>query len=237
MGVCLSTSDWIYQMLICMNIWFLFVCHQTRQGMTLPAVEDMRAAIYNCLPSALWGRCVCINVSESVCAYGKLEWWTAVVLNRAKGSTAYDGLHAYVCLCGCRRLKVRVGRWHVTLDKGEIRGYDWLFSHVTDCESSQLETITCRWVTRSVFAPPFHSPFSLQLPLIHISSLFVSNFMSFWNFSVCHSQANWLSLALLFITFMPSQSSFFKYIIVYILCLLHPLNCITKTVRKKMNCQ
>lgn len=30
---------------------------------------------------------------------------------------------------------------HVALDKGEMRGYDWLFSDVMDCEPSQLETI------------------------------------------------------------------------------------------------
>lgn len=31
---------------------------------------------------------------------------------------------------------------HVTLDKGEMRGYDWLFSDVMGCESFQLETIS-----------------------------------------------------------------------------------------------
>lgn len=30
----------------------------------------------------------------------------------------------------------------VTLDKDEMRGYDWLFSDFTDCESFQLETMT-----------------------------------------------------------------------------------------------
>lgn len=62
---------------------------------------------------------------------------------------------------------------HVTLDRGEIGGYDWLFSDVTDCESSQLEAITRCLVTPSASPPQRRRPL-LLFPLSALRQHFVS---------------------------------------------------------------
>lgn len=87
----------------------------------------------------------------------------------------------YACVCSYVWAPQAEGvsgkQGHVTLDKGEMKGYDWLFSDVTDCESSQLETIIRCLVTPIVSSPLLYPLFlfSLWLPCIHIFSFFVSN--------------------------------------------------------------
>lgn len=75
--------------------------------------------------------------------------------------------------CGCRQPKrcERREKRHVTLDRGEIGGYDWLFSDVTDCESSQLEAITRCLVTPSASPPQRRRPL-LLFPLSALPQLF-----------------------------------------------------------------
>lgn len=77
--------------------------------------------------------------------------------------------------CGRRQLKrcERREKRHVTLDRGEIGGYDWLFSDVTDCESSQLEAITRCLVTPSASPPQRRRPL-LLFPLSALRQHFIS---------------------------------------------------------------
>lgn len=77
--------------------------------------------------------------------------------------------------CGCRQPKrcERREKRHVTLDRGEMGGYDWLFSDVTDCESSQLEAITRCLVTPSA-SPPQRCRLLLLFPLSALRQHFVS---------------------------------------------------------------
>lgn len=166
------------------------VCHQTRQCMMLSAAEDMRTPIYNSTLSQLRhtvlphgaGACLCVCVSA---------WWRVhvclCVCNRVgnlrvgdcecdrqseRGErTVNDRLRVHVRAC----VFVCVGpaegvsekQRHVTLNKGEMRGYDWLFSDVTDCEPSQLETIIRSLVTPSASSPLLYPIF----PLFCLSAL------------------------------------------------------------------
>ena len=143
--------------------------------------------------------CVCLCVQQS----GKFESWETVNMTdraRSRRDVTTDCVRMCTCVCVCvcvcvflclyvclpRARGVSGKQRHVTLDKGEMRGYDWLFSDVTDCEPSQLETITRCLVTISLLftalPPHFSSPLPLCPPRIQIPSRFVSNFMSLRNF-------------------------------------------------------
>lgn len=205
---------------VCVCVWFFFwytcVCHQTRQCMMLSAAEDMRTTIYNSPLSQLRhtvlprgaGACLCVCVivvvPVPVCVYATeweiWEWETVNAIDRARGKELWMTecvlMYVRVCLYVWVLLAEGVSgkKRHVTLDKGEMRGYDWLFSDVTDCEPSQLETIIRCLVTPSVSSPLLYPSrlFSLSLPRIQISSLFVSNFMSLWNF-FCLPLSGWFA--------------------------------------------
>lgn len=111
---------------------------------------------------------------------------------------------------------------HVTHDKREMRGYDWLFSDVTESELSQLETITRCLVTSSVSSPLLYPSrlSSLCLPSINISAQFASNFLCetffsplLWaNFFIAKSFS--LSASLVIVSF-----SFFLFLCHFLLSL------------------
>lgn len=121
---------------------------------------------------------------------------------------------------------------HVTLDKGEMRGYDWLFSDVTDCEPSQLETIIRCLVTPSVSSPLLYPsfPFSVCLSVLHSNFIFLklSLIVCFCGtFSACHSQANLLHFSTKFYRFLFTHH-FFLFHLNFRICLsvlLSPLLC------------
>lgn len=90
-----------------------------------------------------------------------------------------------LCACSVRVGAVsRKGVWrekrHVTLDRGGIGGYDWLFSDVTDCESSQLGAITRCLVTPSASPPQRRRPLPFVPSVCPASALglCVANFIS-----------------------------------------------------------
>lgn len=176
----------------------------------LSAAEDMRTTIYNSPLSQLRhivlprgaGVCLCARVIAAVhvcvCVFVPVcvhateweiwEWETANVVDGTRGKELWTTDCACLCMCTalclCVRLLLAEGvsgkKRHVTLDKGEMRGYDWLFSDVTDCEPSQLETIIRCLVTPSVspplLCPSFSPPASTFTPSLSIIHCFCETF-------------------------------------------------------------
>lgn len=84
--------------------------------------------------------------------------------DRAAGKSRAASAHVVTFTRGTASAREAGGtRTLVTLDKDEMRGYDWLFSDFTECETFQLETMTRCLVTAISLFPttPLLSPVSL----------------------------------------------------------------------------
>lgn len=167
--VCVIRPDsaWCYQQQRIWGLLFITPLYLNLDTLSCPTVQ-VRVCV--CVFQH-GGGCMCVYVYAT--EWEIWEWETVNVIDRARGGkrTVNDRLRVHVRAC----VFVCVGpaegvsekQRHVTLNKGEMRGYDWLFSDVTDCEPSQLETIIRSLVTPSASSPLLYPIF----PLFCLSAL------------------------------------------------------------------